>query len=119
VNDKNAPEVDVKSLHRQLPILGVCYGAQLTAKQFGGEVAKSNKREYGRALMHKQTDDVLLKDIMEQSQVWMSHSDSVLQMPAGFNVLATTDSIPFAAFKKNSEGNPLYCVQFHPKYTIR
>jgi GMP synthase (glutamine-hydrolysing) len=115
VNDVNAPEVDVRALHQQLPILGVCYGAQLTAKQFGGEVAKSNKREYGRALMHKQTDDVLLKDVMEQSQVWMSHSDSVLQMPAGFNVLATTDSIPFAAFKKNGDAHPLYCVQFHPE----
>lgn len=115
VNDVNAPEVDVQALHQQLPVLGVCYGAQLTAKQFGGEVAKSNKREYGRALMHKQTDDVLLKDVMEQSQVWMSHSDSVLQLPTGFNVLATTDAIPFAAFKKNSDGNPLYCVQFHPE----
>jgi GMP synthase (glutamine-hydrolysing) len=115
VNDPNAPEVDVQALHRQLPVLGVCYGAQLTAKQFGGQVAKSNKREYGRALMHKQTEDVLLKDVMDQSQVWMSHSDSVLQMPTGFNVLATTDSIPFAAFKKNGESNPLYCVQFHPE----
>jgi GMP synthase (glutamine-hydrolysing) len=115
VNDPNAPEVDVQALHQQLPVLGVCYGAQLTAKQFGGQVAKSNKREYGRALMHKQTDDVLLKDVMDQSQVWMSHSDSVLQMPEGFNVLATTDSIPFAAFKKNGEANPLYCVQFHPE----
>jgi GMP synthase (glutamine-hydrolysing) len=116
VNDPKAPEVDVQALHQQLPVLGVCYGAQLTAKQFGGQVAKSNKREYGRALMHKQTDDVLLKDVMDQSQVWMSHSDSVLQMPAGFNVLATTDSIPFAAFKKNGEAtHPLYCVQFHPE----
>jgi GMP synthase (glutamine-hydrolysing) len=115
VNDPNAPEVDVQALHQQLPVLGVCYGAQLTAKQFGGQVAKSNKREYGRALMHKQTDDVLLKDVMDQSQVWMSHSDSVLQMPDGFNVLATTDSIPFAAFKKNGKANPLYCVQFHPE----
>src|ERR1044072_3042319 len=117
VNDPNAPEVDVQALHQQLPVLGVCYGAQLTAKQFGGQVAKSNKREYGRALMHKQTDDVLLKDVMDQSQVWMSHSDSVLQMPPGFEVLATTDSIPFAAFKKNgaANANPLYCVQFHPE----
>lgn len=116
VNDANAPEVDVNALHRQLPVLGVCYGAQLTAKQFGGKVAKSNKREYGRALMHKQNDDALLKDVMELSQVWMSHSDSVLEMPAGFEVLATTDNIPFAAFKKNGTSHPpLYCVQFHPE----
>jgi GMP synthase (glutamine-hydrolysing) len=116
VNDPNAPEVDVSALNQKLPVLGVCYGAQLTAKQFGGRVAKSNKREYGRALMHKKTDDVLLKDVMELSQVWMSHSDSVLEMPPGFEVLATTDSIPFAAFKKNGAGqSPLYCVQFHPE----
>ena len=115
VNDANAPEVDINALHQQLPVLGVCYGAQLTAKQFGGRVANSNKREYGRALMHKQTDDVLLKDVMDQPQVWMSHADSVLEMPRGFEVLATTDTIPFAAFKKNGTSLPLYCVQFHPE----
>jgi GMP synthase (glutamine-hydrolysing) len=115
VNDANAPEVDINALHQQLPVLGVCYGAQLTAKQFGGRVANSNKREYGRALMHKQTEDVLLKDVMDQSQVWMSHADSVLEMPRGFEVLATTDTIPFAAFKKNGTSLPLYCVQFHPE----
>src|ERR1700743_1713089 len=61
VNDANAPEVDIKALHKNLPVLGVCYGAQLTAKQFGGRVASSNKREYGRALLHKKKEDVLLK----------------------------------------------------------
>ena len=115
VNDANAPEVDIKNLHRQLPVLGVCYGAQLTAKQFGGQVANSNKREYGRALLHKQKEDVLFKDVTEMSQVWMSHADTILEMPKGFEVLATTDSIPFAAFKTNGEFPPLYCVQFHPE----
>ncbi|WEK35734.1 MAG: glutamine-hydrolyzing GMP synthase [Candidatus Pseudobacter hemicellulosilyticus] len=115
VNDPKAPEVDINSLHQQLPILGVCYGAQLTAKLFGGQVAKSNKREYGRALMQKKTDDILLKDVMDASQVWMSHSDSVLQVPPGFEVLASTESIPFAAFKKNGASLPLYGVQFHPE----
>lgn len=115
VNEANAPEVDIKALHEQLPVLGVCYGAQLTAKQFGGEVAKSNKREYGRAYLHQQKQDVLLQEVMEQSQVWMSHSDSVLQLPKDFEVLATTESIPYAAFKKTTGSNPLYCVQFHPE----
>lgn len=115
VNEPNAPEVDIKALHEQLPVLGVCYGAQLTAKQFGGEVAKSNKREYGRAYLHQQKQDVLLQQVMEQSQVWMSHSDSVLQLPQDFEVLATTESIPYAAFKKTTGNHPLYCVQFHPE----
>ena len=127
VNDANAPVVDIAALHGRLPVLGVCYGAQLTAKQFGGRVANSNKREYGRALMHKQKDSVLFKDVTERSQVWMSHADTILDLPAGFEVLATTESIPYAAFRKsdangrNGEGSsaateqPLYCLQFHPE----
>ncbi|HYE53576.1 MAG TPA: glutamine-hydrolyzing GMP synthase [Chitinophagaceae bacterium] len=115
VNDEKAPEVNIDQLNSKLPVLGVCYGAQLTAKQFGGQVAKSNKREYGRALLHKQKDDVLLRDVTELSQVWMSHSDTILELPAGFDVLATTENIPYAAFKKNGESLPLYCLQFHPE----
>jgi GMP synthase (glutamine-hydrolysing) len=115
VNDANAPDVDIVRMQQHLPVLGICYGAQLTAKKFGGQVAKSNKREYGRALLRRKKDDVLLKDVMDNSQVWMSHSDSVLQMPEGFDVLATTDDIPFAAFKSNGSGNPIYGVQFHPE----
>lgn len=115
VNEANAPDVDIRSMQQHAPVLGICYGAQLTAKKYGGEVAKSNKREYGRALMSKKLDDILLKDVMDRSQVWMSHSDSILQMPAGFEVLATTEDIPFAAFKTNGQGHPLYGVQFHPE----
>ncbi|WP_276481851.1 glutamine-hydrolyzing GMP synthase [Paraflavitalea pollutisoli] len=115
VNDANAPLVDVDALHQKLPVLGVCYGAQLTAKQYGGRVDNSNKREYGRALMHKQKEDVLLKDVTELSQVWMSHADTILELPKGFDVLANTDAIPYAAFKKNGTEQPLYCVQFHPE----
>jgi GMP synthase (glutamine-hydrolysing) len=117
VNDANAPEVDIATLHERLPVLGVCYGAQLTAKQFGGRVANSNKREYGRALMNKQKDSALLKDVTERSQVWMSHADTILDLPAGFEVLATTESIPYAAFRKSDKGTeqPLYCLQFHPE----
>src|SRR6202012_1025911 len=100
VNDANAPEVDIAMLHSKLPVLGVCYGAQLTAKQFGGRVANSNKREYGRALLHVQKDSPLLKDVTELSQVWMSHADTILDLPEGFEVLANTENIPFAAFEK-------------------
>jgi GMP synthase (glutamine-hydrolysing) len=115
----------------RVPVLGVCYGAQLTAKRFGGRVEKSNKREYGRALLHKQKDDVLLHNVMEKSQVWMSHADTILELPEGFELLATTESIPIAAFKKSKVKSqksngihhspltthdfPLYGLQFHPE----
>jgi len=116
-NDKNAPEVDIQKLVEEVPVLGVCYGAQLTAKQFGGKVEKSNKREYGRAVLHLQKNDVLLQNLIPSSQVWMSHADSILQLPEGFELLATTDSIPIAAFKhKNGTSQkPLYGLQFHPE----
>jgi GMP synthase (glutamine-hydrolysing) len=115
VNDQQAPVVNIGELHKKVPVLGICYGAQLTAKQFGGHVANSSKREYGRALLHKQKEDILLKDVTELSQVWMSHADTILDLPAGFDILATTENIPYAAFKKNSDSLPLYCLQFHPE----
>ncbi len=115
VNDVNAPIVDVLALNEHAPVLGVCYGAQLTAKQFGGVVAKSNKREYGRALMQHDIEDPLMHDVIDRSQVWMSHSDSILDLPKGFEVMAKTESIPYAAFRKTSDGLPLYGVQFHPE----
>jgi len=117
VNDDKAPDVNVQSFIKHVPVLGVCYGAQLTAKRYGGKVEKSNKREYGRATLQTQkTDDVLLKNISKTSQVWMSHADTILELPTGFELLATTDSIPIAAFKKNGvDNNPLYGLQFHPE----
>jgi len=132
VNDVNAPDVNVQFMISRVPVLGVCYGAQLTAKQYGGRVDKSSKREYGRALLHKQKEDVILKDVMKESQVWMSHADTILELPQGFELLATTESIPIAAFKKSKiesrksgikhvgSGNgtqdyPLYGLQFHPE----
>lgn len=116
VNEENAPDVDVESFIEKLPVLGICYGAQLTAKRFGGHVAKSNKREYGRAILQKKKDDALLMEVSDQSQVWMSHSDTIKELPEGFDLLAQTESIPVAAFKKNgTELKPLYGVQFHPE----
>lgn len=118
VNEENAPDVDVQSFITKVPVLGICYGAQLTAKQFGGLVSKSNKREYGRAILQCKIEDVLLKDVSPQSQVWMSHSDTIKQLPEGFELLADTESIPVAAFKKSVKDTPdfpLYGVQFHPE----
>ncbi len=116
VNDEKAPEVPVSAYIHQLPVLGICYGAQMTAKLFGGRVDKSNKREYGRASMEIKSEDALFKSIPQKSQVWMSHSDSITALPQGFSILATTDSIPVAAFKKDTTDTfPLYGLQFHPE----
>ncbi len=137
VNEEKAPEVNINSFIEKVPVLGVCYGAQLTAKQFGGRVEKSSKREYGRAILQRTKDDLLLKNVSNESQVWMSHADTILELPKDFELLATTESIPIAAFKKNGalpiaigthlpaetsvkaglagHDFPLYGVQFHPE----
>jgi len=117
VNDSNAPEVNISSITSKVPVLGVCYGAQLTAKQFGGRVEKSSKREYGRAILHVSKEDKLLQNLTPSSQVWMSHGDSILNLPEEFELLATTDSIPVAAFrhKDDTSQKPLYGLQFHPE----
>lgn len=115
VNDKNAPKVKVQQLAEHTPILGICYGAQLTVQQYGGKVEKSNKREYGRAVLHLEEKDALLADLTPDSQVWMSHGDSILKLPDEFQLLATTDSIPVAAFKSTNNHKALYGLQFHPE----
>ncbi|MGF7232257.1 glutamine-hydrolyzing GMP synthase [Arachidicoccus sp.] len=115
VNESDAPSVDVASFIEKVPVLGICYGAQLTAKIFGGRVEKSDKREYGRAQMNGQKQDGLLTGISDKSQVWMSHSDSIKELPEGFEILATTESIPVAAFRKVGGSHPLYGLQFHPE----
>lgn len=115
VNDPNAPLINVKGIVNELPVLGICYGAQLTAKTFGGVVERSNKREYGRATVQVKKSDAVLENVPTASQVWMSHGDSILELPKDFEVLATTESIPIAAFRNLKEKHPLYGLQFHPE----
>jgi GMP synthase (glutamine-hydrolysing) len=115
VNDENAPSVDIQKILSKKPVLGVCYGAQLTAKNFGGKVDKSNKREFGRAILNINTHDSLFDNMVNPSQVWMSHSDSITKLPSDFEILATTESIPVAAFRNTNGENPLYGIQFHPE----
>ncbi|MFZ9388054.1 MAG: glutamine-hydrolyzing GMP synthase [Chitinophagaceae bacterium] len=120
VNEEGAPDVNVQEFITHVPVLGICYGAQLTAKRFGGLVAKSNKREYGRAILQRNKEDILFRDVSPESQVWMSHSDTIKELPDGFELLADTESIPVAAFRKNGSGqgtgeHALYGVQFHPE----
>lgn len=118
VNEAGAPDADVEVMAGNVPVLGICYGAQLTARRFGGTVEKSDKREYGRAQLSIKKEDRLLENVATQSQAWMSHSDTIRQLPEGFELLADTASIPVAAFRKISNDNgshPLYGVQFHPE----
>jgi GMP synthase (glutamine-hydrolysing) len=116
VNEADAPIVDIKGIAAKVPVLAVCYGAQLTAKMYGGEVAKSNKREYGRAQLNIVSDNKLMDGLPAQSQVWMSHSDTIKTLPAGFTLIGNTESIPVAAFVNEADAiNPIYGLQFHPE----
>lgn len=115
VNEQNAPSVDVKSIVAKVPVLGICYGAQLTAKLYGGVVEKSDKREYGRAKLQIKDNHELLKDVIDDSDVWMSHSDTIVKLPENFSLSATTHSIPVAAFKYENETVKLFGLQFHPE----
>ncbi len=120
VNDDNALKADLAYITQQKPVLGICYGAQLTAQFFGGLVGKSHKREYGKAnLSTLYKKDAFLKGIKVGSQVWMSHSDTVKKLPEGFEMLADTEGGAVAAFKKIAKKGekPLYCIQFHPEVT--
>lgn len=117
VNDPNAPKPDISQWSNQVPVLGVCYGAQLIAQQNGGVVAKSNSREYGRAHLVMENQECFLSNISEGSQVWMSHSDSIKELPEGFTLLAKTNSIPVAAYRVDKYAQPVYGIQFHPEVT--
>jgi GMP synthase (glutamine-hydrolysing) len=108
------PLLEVMAQH-QIPILGVCYGAQYIAWLMKGKVEKSAKREYGRANLIINNNTNLLKDISHNSQIWMSHGDSILELPAEFELLASTDEIPIAAFKLKEK--EIYGIQFHPEVT--
>ena len=120
VRDENALKVDLGKIVGQKPVLAICYGAQLTAQYYGGEVGKSHKREYGKALLKNiYKKDKFLKGIKVNSQVWMSHSDTVKKLPEGFELLADTEGGGVAAFKRiaKPKETPLYCIQFHPEVT--
>ena len=115
VNETDAPMVDLAALMSHSPLLGVCYGAQLLAKVYGGVVSRSDHREYGRAMMQRTGNDShLLSGLSDESQVWMSHGDTITALPAQAQVIAKTDSIPVAAFSLESE-HPVYGIQFHPE----
>jgi len=115
VRDAGAPDVDL-ALFGEIPVLGVCYGAQLMAHKSGGTVLPSQIREYGRAkLTTVDHHSELLKEISLDSQVWMSHADTIASIPDTYEIIASTPSVKVAAFKK--KGEQVYGIQFHPEVT--
>jgi GMP synthase (glutamine-hydrolysing) len=115
VRDQGAPSVDV-DYFQKIPVLGVCYGAQLIAFQQGGNVLPSQIREYGRArLTTVDHHNELLKEISLDTQVWMSHADTIASVPSDFEVIASTPSVAVAAYKIKDKA--VYGIQFHPEVT--
>jgi len=114
VRAEDAPHPDLSEIRGKRPLLGVCYGAQYLAHFSGGEVAPSNTREYGRAnLSFIKEDEGFFANISQGSQVWMSHSDTIKQLPTGAVHLASTSDVENAAFR--IEGEDTYAIQFHPE----
>ncbi|WP_425402117.1 glutamine-hydrolyzing GMP synthase [Halalkalibacillus halophilus] len=113
VYDENAPKIDPEIFELDIPILGICYGMQIMAKELGGKVEKANHREYGKATIDVVDHARLFQTLPNEQTVWMSHGDLVLQPPTNFTVDATNPSCPIAAFS-NSE-RQFYGVQFHPE----
>src|SRR5574344_141484 len=114
VYDEKAFKVDLTDIRGKYPILGICYGAQFMANTFGGKVESAGTREYGRAnLSSFDKQNPLFKDFEENSQVWMSHGDSITKLPDNCKTIASTDKVRFAAYQ--FEGEKTWGVQFHPE----
>jgi len=108
-----SPRVDLEILSLGIPVLGICYGLQTLVFQLGGEVERSQKREYGPAVLNLMTEDPLFSGVKKRSDVWMSHGDRVLRVPEGFRAIADTRNTECAAVR-NADGD-IYGVQFHPE----
>ncbi|MXV16248.1 glutamine-hydrolyzing GMP synthase [Hufsiella ginkgonis] len=116
VRQADAPNVDFKAIGDAYPLLGVCYGAQYIALHSGGQVNPSSIREYGRAnLNFIDGANALTKNIPLNSQVWMSHGDTITAVPDNFEIIASTDTVKVAAYHVKDTNT--YCIQFHPEVT--
>ncbi len=114
VRGDQAPKPDLSQIKGKIPLLGICYGAQYLAHFFGGKVGASNSREYGRAnLSFVDNSNALFKKIDKGSQVWMSHSDTIITMPNNYKIIASTHDVVNAAYK--IDGEQTYAIQFHPE----
>ena len=113
LKDEDAPRLDRSFFDGKVPVLGVCYGMQLIADLFGGRLVRSEHREYGRSKFEPTNDGALLKGVSSGCQVWMSHGDSIVELPEGFSVIGKTASLATAAIANEEAG--LYGLQFHPE----
>ena len=111
VNAENANLVDKELFEQNIPVLGICYGMQLTTHLLGGKVKKGEKGEYGKAKLQIQKSNTLLSGVSRFSTVWMSHFDEVETLPEGFVINGMTDVISAIS----NESKKIYCVQFHPE----
>jgi GMP synthase (glutamine-hydrolysing) len=113
VNQADAPKPDAMIWDLDIPILGICYGMQLITDHFGGKVVKSDKKEYGHAIVNILNQSNILGGLSEAEQVWMSHGDAVIDIPSGFVSIANTTNSPNAAIANDSKH--IYAIQFHPE----
>ena len=114
VHDPEAFKVDLSQFVGKYPVLGICYGAQFISYANGGKIEQTGTREYGRANLRKfDKDDPLFKGFEPDSQVWMSHSDTITAIPSDCHVIASTDDVCYAAYASSTY--PLWAVQFHPE----
>jgi GMP synthase (glutamine-hydrolysing) len=113
VFDSNAPFCEVEVFELGVPVLGICYGLQLVGRMFGGEVERSKRREYGKAILRIDNYEDLFSEAKDQTCVWMSHGDHLSALPEGFEVLAHTENIPFAAIRNKEK--KIFGLQFHPE----
>lgn len=111
----NAPTVEIQEIINAKPTLGICYGAQIIAHQLGGKVENIGKREFGKASLECKSNDIIFNEINNNSQVWMSHGDSITQLPINATLLGSTNDVENAIFKLNASENPVYGIQFHPE----
>lgn len=113
VYEKNSPKPDDSIYTLNVPILGICYGMQLIAEKFGGEVSKAQKREYGYAEIFFEKKDDLFNNINNKNVVWMSHADKIDKLPKGFEVICHTQNSPYAGIR--SLDKKIWAIQFHPE----
>lgn len=114
VREEQPPKPDLTNIKGKLPLLGVCYGAQYLAHFYGGEVGKSNSREYGRAHLEiKDKSCPIFDNVVNDSQVWMSHADTILKLPELYSITASTHDVQVAAYRV--KGEDTYGIQFHPE----
>ena len=113
VYEENSPQIEKEIFELNIPVLGMCYGMQLISKDFGGVVEKAKNREFGKTNAKITNTSPILKNMSDESIVWMSHTDFVSQKPQGFEIIQVTDSCPVAAIA--NEDKKIYAVQYHPE----